>query len=246
MAKAKTQEAGKKQNRPLTPQQQLFVDEYIIDFHGTNAALRAGYAPASAHVQATRLLKQDKIQQAIKEAMAKLSARTHITQEMVLMRWWSIATADPSALTRIERRCCRHCYGKDHEFQWVDRAEYERAVKRAELEEDPLPHDNGGYGFVRVAEPNPGCPKCFGEGDIHVHLSDVRQLSAQERILFDGVKETKFGIEVKLLDREKALENVARHLGMFNDKLTLKGDKENPLTMFLQSIAGNPLRPKGD
>ncbi len=39
----------------------------------------------------------------------------------------------------------------------------------------------------------------------------------------------------------KALENVACHLGMFNDKLTLKGDPENPLMLLIQRIQGTAL-----
>jgi len=46
-----------------------FVQEYLKDFNGTQAAIRAGYSPKSAHVQANRLLKSDKVQALLRQAM---------------------------------------------------------------------------------------------------------------------------------------------------------------------------------
>ena len=37
-----------------------------------------------------------------------------------------------------------------------------------------------------------------------------------------GIKEGANGIEIKLNDKEKALELLGRHLGMWNDKLDIK------------------------
>ena len=49
--------------------------------------------------------------------------------------------------------------------------------------------------------------------------------------------------KLKLTDRLGALTLLARHLGMLNDKLTLKGDAENPLTLLVKAIQGNTIRP---
>lgn len=46
---------------PLTEQQQRFGDEYLVDHKGAQAAIRAGYSPATAHVQASRLLKHPSV-----------------------------------------------------------------------------------------------------------------------------------------------------------------------------------------
>ena len=48
-------------------------------------------------------------------------------------------------------------------------------------------------------------------------------------MLFDGVKQTKDGFEIKVQSREKALEQVARHLGMFKDKMEVTGKDGSPL-----------------
>ena len=44
-------------------------------------------------------------------------------------------------------------------------------------------------------------------------------------------------------DQKAALDQVARHLGMFNDKLTLKGDEQNPLKVLLQQLPGALITP---
>lgn len=46
----------------LNPRQMIFVQEYIKSGNITRAAIAAGYAEASAHVQGSRMLKNDKIQ----------------------------------------------------------------------------------------------------------------------------------------------------------------------------------------
>jgi phage terminase small subunit len=45
----------------LTAKQQRFIEEYTVDFNGAQAATRAGYAPRSARITASRLLTNDNI-----------------------------------------------------------------------------------------------------------------------------------------------------------------------------------------
>ncbi|MFG1243644.1 terminase small subunit [Xanthobacter sp. V7C-4] len=49
--------------------------------------------------------------------------------------------------------------------------------------------------------------------------------------------------KLKLSDKIGALTLLARHLGMLNDKLTLKGDAENPLTLLVKAIQGTSIKP---
>ena len=46
----------------LNEQQKKFVDEFLVDFNGTQAAIRAGYSQKSAYAQAHALLKKHEIQ----------------------------------------------------------------------------------------------------------------------------------------------------------------------------------------
>lgn len=78
----------------LTPKQRLFVAEYIIDLNATQAAKRAGYAPASAYQQAHALLKKIEIRDAIADAQKERSRRLRIDQDFVLQRLANLADID--------------------------------------------------------------------------------------------------------------------------------------------------------
>jgi phage terminase small subunit len=68
----------------LTPKQQRFVEEYLIDLNATQAAIRTGYSEKTAKEQASRLLTNANISRAIEEAVKSRSERTEITQDYVL------------------------------------------------------------------------------------------------------------------------------------------------------------------
>lgn len=77
--------------RQLSEQRQRFVDEYLIDLNGTQAAIRAGYSPKTAQEQASRLLSNVMVQQAIAKRMAERSKRTGINQDRVVLELAKIA-----------------------------------------------------------------------------------------------------------------------------------------------------------
>lgn len=68
----------------MTPKQQRFVDEYLIDLNATQAAIRAGYSARAAAVTGLRMLRDAKIAAAIAEQQQARSERTQITQDQVL------------------------------------------------------------------------------------------------------------------------------------------------------------------
>jgi phage terminase small subunit len=75
--------------KPLTPRQKRFVDEYLIDLNSTAAYRRAGYEPKTdnaAAASASALLRKPKIVAALREAQLARSKRTGITQDYVLTR----------------------------------------------------------------------------------------------------------------------------------------------------------------
>lgn len=211
----------------LTARQSRFVDEYLVDLNATQAAIRAGYSKKTAGRTAHENLKKPEIERAIHERMHKRAKRTEITADMVLKRWWEIATADASELTQLRRGCCRHCHGNDHAFQWFDEQEFEQALAGAEVGKDPS--DAGGYGFREHHMPHPDCPHCGGEGVARVYAEDTRKLMGSAKLLFAGVKQTKEGLEIKMQDQGKALENVARHLGMFTERHEHSGPNGGPI-----------------
>ena len=95
----------------LEPRQQRFVDEYLIDFNATQAAIRAGYSKRTARSMACENLTKPDIQTAISAARAKQQERTQITADIVLREAWNIAIADVRELMQVKVGCCRHCHG---------------------------------------------------------------------------------------------------------------------------------------
>lgn len=78
----------------MTPRQEAFVREYLIDLNGTQAAIRAGYSERTANEQAARLLTNVSVRSAIDEALAARAQRVQIDADWVLKRLHSEATAD--------------------------------------------------------------------------------------------------------------------------------------------------------
>ena len=78
----------------LNPRRKVFCEEWIIDFNGKQAAIRAGYSPKTANEQASRLLTDVNVQLYIKELMEKRQDRTNITQDMVVQEFAKIAFID--------------------------------------------------------------------------------------------------------------------------------------------------------
>lgn len=81
----------------LTPKQQRFVDEYLIDLNATQAYIRAGYAVKNEDVAAataSKLLRNAKVQEAIQEAQTKRQEQTQIDAAYVLRRLVEIDQMD--------------------------------------------------------------------------------------------------------------------------------------------------------
>jgi len=83
----------KKPLRPLTAREQKFVEEYLVDLNGYQAAQRAGYARTSAD-HTFLILRRPQVAAAIKEAMGARARRTRITVDRVLREYARIAFAD--------------------------------------------------------------------------------------------------------------------------------------------------------
>lgn len=78
----------------LTPKQELFIREYLIDLNATQAYKRAGYKvknDAVAGVMGHRLLKNDKIMRAVEEENNKRKEKLELSAEWVLENLKNIA-----------------------------------------------------------------------------------------------------------------------------------------------------------
>jgi len=80
-----------KGSKGLTPKQQRFVEEYLIDLNATQAAIRAGYSEATAGQIGDQNLKKLQIAQVIKAALAERSQETKINAAWVLKKAAALA-----------------------------------------------------------------------------------------------------------------------------------------------------------
>lgn len=213
----------------LRGKQQRFVDEYLIDRNATQAAIRAGYSAKTAYSIGEQNLKKLEVKKAIEAGEAELAERNKITQDKVLNRLWEMATADPNELMRYTRVNCRYCWGVDHNYQWT-RGEYKLAIQHAHNTNAPKPKCEGGLDFDRLKSPNPDCPECRGEGVGYTFIADTTKVSPQAKLLYAGIKENQYGVEVKMNDQFAAAIKAGQHIGMFKDRVELGNDPENPLT----------------
>jgi phage terminase small subunit len=78
----------------VTPKQARFVAEYLKDLNGKQAAIRTGYSPKTAEIQASRLLSNPKVAAAVSAQTAKQLGKLNITAEMVKERLALIAFQD--------------------------------------------------------------------------------------------------------------------------------------------------------
>lgn len=68
----------------LKKKQIKFCEEYVKDYNGTQAAIRAGYKESNAASQACRLLKNDEVIKFIKENQKELQKKSCLTEEKVI------------------------------------------------------------------------------------------------------------------------------------------------------------------
>ena len=198
----------------LTAQQRLFVAEYLKDGNATQAAIRSGYSKKSAEQIGYQLLQKTSVAQAIAQQQKASIARTLGGADEVLAQMWQLATFDANQLSQYRRGACRYCWGFGHQYQWRDMVEFEEKRLEATERDKREPVDVGGYGYDHTREPNPGCPRCNGDGIGQPYFADTRKLSPVAALAYSGVKLGKNGVEITAISRERMFEAVMKRLGL--------------------------------
>lgn len=86
----------------ITPKQQSFIQHYLANGrNGTQAAISAGYAPRSAAVTASELLKMDKIRKRMEPQEREERERLALDGDWVVHRLMKEADNAPSDAARI-------------------------------------------------------------------------------------------------------------------------------------------------
>jgi phage terminase small subunit len=140
----------------LTPKQDRFLNEYLVDLNATQAAIRSGYSCRSAGKIGAQLLEKTVIQEMIRRRQDELRERIHVRQEQVLVALAAIAFAD-----------------------MADYVEADEAGER---------------------------------------LRPLSSLSPAQRLAVAEAKQHKNGFRLRLHSKLKALDLLAKHLGLFQER----------------------------
>jgi|SRR5580658_1410009 phage terminase small subunit len=206
----------------LTAQEESFCRDFI-ESNNAAQAYRSNYdcrIVDNAHVwrAARELRTKPKILVRIRELEREATLVTLTTARQLLQDWVDIANADPNEIVRVERGACRHCYGREYRYQWLNENEVAVAITEALNKDKPIPDVSGGMNYDPKAPPALECPYCFGEGMAQVHIADTTRLSPQTRKLYKGAKMNRWGeIEVLMHDQQMARESIAKMFGVFKE-----------------------------
>lgn len=208
----------------LSIRQAAFVREYLISGNASDAYRKAGYSHKGADVSCIRLLGNARIAAAVAEGRKKIEKKAEavfgLRLDDILQKLAHQVTVDRTKLTAHKRGACRYCHGIEHHYQWKTPREFSEAVELHMLKGEayaanhPPPEQEGGYGYKITNKPDPDCPECAGLGVGYTVLADTDTMTEAEKAVFEGVKETRDGIQYLLADRGKAIENLGRHLGL--------------------------------
>ncbi len=218
-----------------------FMRSYRLAF-----AVDSSMTQSEVYKRAQELMADPECANRIREMRDIAAAATQADIIRLMQDWVDIANADPNELCAHMRVNCRHCYGINGAYQWVNMAEYIAAVQAASKRADAgaskegtipveVPDCSGGFGYTLYRAPNPLCahPSCFGEGTGIVYLADTTKLVGPARKLYAGVKQKANGeVEILMHSQEKARENLARCLGAFKDAVQMPStEKPKPVEL---------------
>ena len=152
----------------MTPKQQQFVDEYLVDLNATQAAIRAGYSAKTAYSTGHENLRKPEIATAVTEAQAGRAKRLEVTADRVIEEFAKLA-------------------------------------------------------FANIADYVAAGP----DGLTH---ADLANMSPEQTAAIAEMSQTQKGaVRIKLHDKKAALDSLAKHLGLFTDKLEVTGKDGAPL-----------------
>ena len=214
---------GKKVN----PRQALFVKFYVASLNAAQSCRNAGYSANSAYITSSKLLKNPLVQAEIQRHANKVASRLELDAATVIEKLWHIAATDVNELIQVKIGACRHCHGTNFDYMETP---HERRVRRREYDKN-LPHwqrvadkgvepvpdfdERGGVGYNRTLPPRADCPECNGVGSNYIVMADTSTLSPAAKALYMGARETANGIELKIAPRDKALELLGQHFGLW-------------------------------
>lgn len=202
----------------LQAREDIFVKEYTATFNASKTALAMGVTVGTVR----KMLKRQSVQEKIAERMRPRAAKLGVDADSLMEMWAKILTFDTNEIMQHRRQCCRFCYSTDGspmismDEYYEEKKKYDRRrLYKPDMPEYP-PYE--GEWWDRSLPPKDDCPNCHGEGEPYVWIADTRYLSPFAKYMYSGIKMVKGEIEVIMLNKEKAAENLAKALGLFREK----------------------------
>lgn len=178
--------------------------------------------PPTVRKESMRLRHRQDVADRIKHLQATVAERSVLSTSQLVADLEAMAYADINELVRVEVFNCRHCHGVAHEYQWIDGAEFAKALDAAAAAKGalPSPSGTGGFGFVPIRDPSPDCPQCLGNGEQRVRLGNTADASPGARKLFKGVELFPDGSVKRILlhDQLAARQELHRLRGLHVDR----------------------------
>lgn len=170
----------------LTDKQRRFVEEFLIDLNGTQAAIRAGYSEKTARQIAAENLTKPDILSALNERRRELSEQVEITQERILQEYARIGFSD--------------------------------------IRKTLTPGGN-------LLNPNDW------DDDTAAAIAGVEVVTRQVHAGDGDGPKIEYTHKIKTWDKPKALDAMAKHLGMFDGKKGVEDPEESNLAQDVRSVA---------
>lgn len=181
----------------LTPKEQIFIREYLVDGNATRAAIAAGYSQASASVMGSKLLRKGKVAEELAKVREKLLGKLEITVERVLQGIAELAFFDIRKFfsPRYAVDVCSICSTTETDHKVAN-----HKFRALTMGGDLIPIDELDEQTARALK---GCDveklfKHFGKGQ---------------------AEESGTITKIRVADRLEALSLLGRHLKLFTDKL---------------------------
>ncbi|CAG5072890.1 hypothetical protein DYBT9623_04429 [Dyadobacter sp. CECT 9623] len=243
----------------LLPKQQLFCEEYIKDFHGTNAAIRAGYEDRNAAVTASKMLADDRFRKYIKTLLDAIGLDEHETKKLIadiarsslndyftfkkvlytpkIEKPLSDLISELRAEMDFENEyaLAASLKGQDLELHQVGQCRRERQLLRYELElkrnSDAVRIVDGPARLIDVPE-----------------LDMAKLVADKEKGRIKSITPGQFGTKVELYAADAALTNLAKMHGLFEKDNSHRhehtGKDGTPLKAPVTFISADALTPE--
>lgn len=150
----------------LTPKQQRFCEEYLIDLNATQAAVRAGYSPKTAREIGNENLTKPIISEFLIQKQKERSERVQVTADEIL--------------------------------------EHLNILRKANIAEY--------VEYVAVTSVNDAGVE---ETKNVLQFKPFDQLTEKQLMCIESIKDTKYGVELKLHGKDWTIEKINKHIGFY-------------------------------